>query len=307
MKALLRVFTHGLQKTKTSLVRGVQSIFGELQEWDEESFDDLEAALIGADLGFEISNRLVDDIRDRYERGKVQTTEDILEIARQDVVGVLASHHQPEINFAADGPTVILIIGVNGSGKTTTAGKLASLWKNDGKSVMLAACDTFRAAAVEQLKIWGERVGCSVVAGQANADPAAVAYDAVEAARSRGTDLLLIDTAGRQHTRKGLMEELAKVRRTVAKTCPGAPQEVWLTVDASTGTNAFIQAREFGRLCEVTGLILTKLDGSGKGGVVVPICHELGYPVRFVGLGEQIDDLQPFEPDVFAQALFAAD
>ncbi len=304
MKSILSVFKHGLQRTKTSLVRKIQSSFSDLDEWDDDAFEELEAALISADLGVEISSRLVDDIRDRYERGEVSTTEDILSIARRDLTGILTEHPNGGFNLRPEGPTVIMLIGVNGSGKTTTAGKLAHVWKQDGKSVMLAACDTYRAAATEQLKIWGERVQCPVVAGQRGGDAAAVAFDAVTAAKNRQSDILLVDTAGRQHTRKELMNELSKVRRTLDKAYSGAPHETWLTVDASTGTNALMQAREFGRTCELTGLVLTKLDGSGKGGVVVPICHELNYPVRFVGLGEQVDDLQPFDPEMFARALF---
>ncbi|MCF7854086.1 MAG: signal recognition particle-docking protein FtsY [Candidatus Pacebacteria bacterium] len=304
MTSVFTIFKHGLQRTKTTLVRRIRGAFGDRTTWDEESFEDLEAALLSADLGVDISMRLVDDIRDRYERGEISTAEDILEIAHEDLTRVLVENGICEPKFQSDGTTVIMIVGVNGSGKTTTAGKLAHQWRSDGKSVMLAACDTFRAAAIEQLKIWGDKVGCPVIAGQRGGDAAAVAYDAASAAGSRGMDVLIVDTAGRQHTRKELMDELAKVRRTLNKACPGAPHEVWLTVDASTGTNALMQAREFGRVCDLTGLILTKLDGSGKGGVVVPICKELGYPVYFVGLGEQTDDLQPFDPDLFARALF---
>lgn len=304
MKSILRVFKHGLQRTKTTLVRRIQTTFSDLDEWDDDAFDALEAALISADLGVEISTRLTEDIRDRYARGEVTTTDDILAVARADISGILAQHDAADIEMRTDPPTVVMIVGVNGSGKTTTVGKLAHLYTQDGRSVLLAACDTYRAAAIEQLKIWADRVHCPIVAGQRGGDAAAVAFDAVSAAGKRNSDLLLVDTAGRQHTRKELMNELAKVRRTLAKAHPGAPHEIWLTVDASTGTNALVQAREFGRMCKLTGLVLTKLDGSGKGGVVVPICHELSYPVRFVGLGENIDDLQPFDPDMFAHALF---
>lgn len=304
MKSIFSVFKHGLQKTKTSLVRRIQSVFSDIDEWGDEAFDDLEEALLGADLGVSVSTALVEDLRDRYARGEVATTDDILAVARRDVTAVLHAGVQRPMVMAPDGPTVILMIGVNGSGKTTTCAKLAHQWLQDGKSVILAAGDTFRAAGTQQLRVWGERLGVPVVAGQQGGDAAAVAYDGVQAAVSRRADVLLIDTAGRQHNRKELMAELEKMRRTVAKALPGAPHEVWLTVDASTGTNALMQAREFGRLCKISGLILTKLDGSGRGGVVVPICKELGYPVRFVGLGEQVDDLQPFDPDMFARALF---
>ena len=260
--------------------------------------------MIGADLGVDVSVGIVDEIRDRYQRGLLGTEEDIMAVARDHVTRVLTAVPAPPLCPDASGPTVILLVGVNGSGKTTTAAKLAHMWQRDGHRVMLAAADTFRAAAVEQLRIWAERVGCPVVAGKQGGDAAAVAFDAANAAQQQKADYLLVDTAGRQHTRKGLMEELGKVRRALGKACSGAPHEAWLTVDASTGGNALVQAREFGRLCAITGLVLTKLDGSGKGGVVVTIRKELGYPVRFVGLGERMDDLQPFDPELFARALF---
>lgn len=304
MKSVFSIFKHGLQRTKTGLMRQIQGLLSNVETWDEETFEDLEAALLSADLGVDIATRLVDDIRDRYDRGEISTTEDVLAVAREDVTGALRKHREHPVQWSTDGPTVILVVGVNGSGKTTTTAKLAHLWKQDGRSPLLAACDTFRAAGIDQVKIWGERIACPVVAGRHGGDAAAVAFDAVKAAQNRGLDTVLIDTAGRQHTSRGLMDELAKIRRTVDKACPGAPHEVWLTVDASTGTNALMQAREFGNASNVTGLILTKLDGSGKGGVVVPICEELEYPVRFVGLGEQTEDLQPFDADLFARALF---
>ncbi len=304
MKSIFNVFRKGLQRTKTSIVRRLHGIFSDLEVWDDEAFEDLEAVLIGADLGVSVSARLVEDLRDRYRRGLVRTTEDILEVARRDIVELLHGHRIPELNLNSAGPTVILVVGVNGSGKTTTAAKLARLFKNDGNSVLLAAGDTFRAAGTEQVKIWGQRLDCPVVAGRHGGDASAVVFDAINAALARKTDIVIVDTAGRQHTHRDLMAELAKVRRTAGRLCPGAPHEVWLTVDASMGSNALLQAREFGKVCELTGLILTKLDGTGKGGVVVSICEELGYPIRFVGLGEQMDDLQPFDPEMFARAMF---
>lgn len=304
MKSVFNVFKRGLQRTKTTLVRRLQGIFAEVDEWTDGNFEDLEAALISADLGVDIATRLVEDLRDRYERGMVKTADDILRVAEEDLIGILKGHHAPPINQNAEGPTVIILVGVNGSGKTTTAAKLAALFKQDGKSVLLGAGDTFRAAGIDQLKIWGERIGCPVVAGRQGGDSAAVAFDAVQAAQRRNIDVAVIDTAGRQHTRRELMQELEKVHRTAAKACAGAPHEVWLTVDASTGTNALIQAREFGKVCNITGLILTKLDGTGRGGVVVSICHELGYPIRFIGLGEAVEDLQPFDSEMFAKAIF---
>lgn len=304
MKSVFSIFQRGLQKTKTSLVRRIRGLFQDIKTWDEAAYERLEATLISADLGFDASVRIVDSIRDRYERGLIQSAEDVLDVARCDIVETF--EQSPPTPFALNDfpPTVVLVAGVNGSGKTTTTAKLAHLLKSDGKSVILAACDTYRAAGIEQLQIWGERVGCPVVAGKPGGDAAAVAFDAVQSGRNQNADAVLIDTAGRQHTRKDLMAELEKVRRTVGKACPGAPHRVLLTLDASTGMNALIQAREFGRTCQVTGLVLTKLDGSGKGGIVVAIQRELGYPVLFVGLGESLDDLQPFEPQAFARALF---
>ena len=206
--------------------------------------------------------------------------------------------------MAEDGPTVVMMVGVNGSGKTTSIAKLAHYYMNQGKKVLLGAGDTFRAAGVEQLCIWAERLGCPVVGGKHGGDAAAVAFDAVRSGRQKGVDMVFIDTAGRQHTRADLMGELEKVKRVISKEYPGAPHEIWLTVDSSIGTNALVQAREFGRLFPISGLILTKLDGTGKGGVVVAIKDELGYPVRFVGLGEQLEDIQPFDAEAFSRALF---
>lgn len=304
MKSIFNVFRRGFQRTKTTLVRRVHSIFQDIEEWDEESFEELEAALIAADIGVPVATRLVDDLRNRYQRGTIKTSEDILEMARRDIINLLESHQNQPLNINPDGPTVILITGVNGSGKTTTAAKLAHLFKQDGYSVLLGAGDTFRAAGIEQLKHWADHLGCPVVTGRHGGDAAAVVYDAVNSAIQRKIDIVIIDTAGRQHTHRDLMAELGKVRRTADRLCPGAPHEVWLTVDASTGSNALVQAREFGKVCKLSGLILTKIDGTGKGGVVVSIREELGYPIRFVGLGEKTTDLQPFDPEMFAAAIF---
>lgn len=303
MKSLLTKFRHGLQRTTTSLVRGLQTAFSSDKAWDEESFERLEAALIGADLGVGVSLRIVEDLRDRYKRGEIQTTADIIATAENHVVSVMDRDTVP-LTLEREGPTVILMVGVNGSGKTTTTGKLASMWKADGHQPILAACDTFRAAACEQLKIWGERTECPVIASQHGADPAAVAFDAVTAAKARSHDIVLIDTAGRQHTAVGLMNELGKINRVIGRACPGAPHHTWLVVDGSTGTNALQQAREFSRYVNLSGLCLTKLDGTSKGGVVVAIHDELKLPIHFIGLGEGVEDLQPFDSRMFAQALF---
>lgn len=303
MKSIFSVFKRGLQKTTTSVSRSLASVFTGEKRWTDEQFEDLEAMLISSDFGVKASLNIVEDIRDRYSRGVIKTTDDILAVACEDVSSILKKNIR-DVNYAPSGPTVIMLIGVNGSGKTTTAGKLAHRWLNEGRKVMLAACDTFRAAAVDQLKLWGERTDTHVVSAAHGADPAAVAFDATQSAMARGADVLLLDTAGRQHTKKGLMDELAKMRRSVDKVCPGAPHEVWLTVDASLGANAVNQAREFTKAAHITGLVLTKLDGTGKGGMAVALQQEFSLPVLFVGLGEQPDDLQPFDPDFYAEALF---
>lgn len=306
MASILEFFKRGLQKTKTSLLRRLGSLFGGSQAWTEETYEELEAALISTDLGAKICGQLVADIRDRYARGEIATEEDIMRVAR-DTVSVILNRggETPPMAKAASGPTVILMVGVNGSGKTTTCAKLAQRLHEEGHSVLLAAGDTFRAAGVEQLKLWGERLDIPVIGGRQGGDSAAVAFDAVRAAVQRNVDYVIIDTAGRQHTRRDLMAELAKVQRVIQRELPEAPHEVWLTVDASIGSNALVQAHEFGRLFPITGLILTKLDGTGRGGVVVAIKEELGYPVRFVGLGERAEDLQPFDREAFVEALFS--
>ena len=303
MKSLFSIFKKGLQKTATSVTRSVEVLIKNVEKWDESTFEELEAALISADFGVETTLRMVEDIRDRYARGLIKTSADVNLVISEDVYNILGKNQRP-VSFNPNGLTVIFFVGVNGSGKTTTAGKLAWQWKNEGKKVSLAACDTFRAAAVEQLKLWGDRTGCHVVASKTGADPSSVVYDAVESSIARGSDILLIDTAGRQHTKKGLMEELAKMKRTAEKVMPGAPHETWLTVDASIGTNALQQAQEFAKFAELSGIVLTKLDGTGKGGMAVAIQDKFSYPVLFAGFGEQPEDLQPFDPKMFTEAIF---
>ena len=303
MEIFFSKFKSGLKRTKTILVRNIQSIFTETGEWTEESYERLEEALIGADLGTAITTSLVAEIRSRYNQGSIHTSADIIESAKQIFIELLENGKPNIFTLNRNPPSIVMLVGVNGGGKTTTAGKLAYQWKEDGYSVLLAACDTFRAAAAEQLKIWGDRVGCPVVSGTQGADAASVAYDAVQSTLSRSIDILLIDTAGRQHTKKGLMDELAKISRIVGKACPGAPHETWLVVDGSTGTNALQQAKTFKESVPINGICLTKLDGSSKGGVVVAIHNELDLPIYFVGLGEGISDLQPFDNRMFAEAL----
>ena len=267
---------------------------------DEESWERIEEALIHADCGVPATVEIVRRLEERQPATQAELLEGL-----EDVIADLVSP-QGEARLALDGqPTVVLVVGVNGTGKTTTIGKLASRLREADRSVIVAAADTFRAAADEQLDVWARRAGADIVGSSRGADPAAVAYDAIEAAQARGRDVVLVDTAGRLHTQKNLMEELAKVRRVIAQRLEGAPHETLLVVDATTGQNGLQQARLFGRAVDVTGVALTKLDGSAKGGIAVAIAHELGLPVKLVGVGESLDDLQPFDERDFARALVA--
>ncbi|MBR2364470.1 MAG: signal recognition particle-docking protein FtsY [Lentisphaeria bacterium] len=301
--SFLDVFKKGLQKTATSISRTVTGIFTEVKKWDDNTFKALEAELVASDLGITASRKIVDDLRDKYERGLLNGTQDILQVARDNMVAVLKSGSRP-LNMNPDGPTIILMVGVNGSGKTTTTGKLAHLWSQQGKKVILAACDTFRAAAVEQLKLWGERTSSTVIASKTGSDSASVAYDAVSAAIARNADILIIDTAGRQQNQKWLMDELAKILRIIKKLAPDAPHETLLTIDASIGTNAISQAREFAAVSGASALVLTKLDGTGKGGAAAAIQEEFHLPVLFAGLGEAPDDLKEFSAEDYCDAIF---
>lgn len=297
------VFKKGLQKTATSITRTVSGLFTEIKKWDAETFKALEAELVASDLGINAAKKIVDDLRDKYERGLLNGTQDILQVARDNMVAMLKEGGRP-LRFNANGPTIILMVGVNGSGKTTTAGKLAHLWTQQGKKVMLAACDTFRAAAVEQLKLWGERTSSTVISSKTGADSASVAYDAVSSAIARNVDILIIDTAGRQQNQKWLMDELAKILRIIKKLAPEAPHETLLTIDASIGSNAISQAREFASVSGASALVLTKLDGTGKGGAAAAIQEEFHLPVLFAGLGEAPDDLKEFSAEDYCDAIF---
>jgi fused signal recognition particle receptor len=300
---LFEKFKAGLQKTHTKLAHEIKRIVTRSPKLTAETVDDIEAALLGADLGTAMTSQILDAVKKGYEtQGKAGL--DIFEVARREVEKSLAANNG-EFQKVNNGVTVVSLVGVNGTGKTTTAAKLAYLVQSRGQNALLAACDTFRAAAIEQLKLWGQRLHVPVVAGADKADPAAVAHDAVTAALARKTDYLFVDTAGRLHTKHNLMQELQKVHRVMGKQLPGAPHEVLLVLDGSTGMNALNQAREFNKAVPLTGLIVTKLDGTSKGGMVVAIQKELGLPIKFVGLGEQPDDLQPFDAKQFAEALFA--
>ena len=295
-------FKVGLQRTKEKLSHEITRIVTGSPKLDEDTLEEIEFALIGADLGMLMTQRILSAVRDSYEtQGKDGL--DVLGVARREIAtsftgGIQGLEEQ-------DGLTVVSIVGVNGTGKTTTTAKLANRMHATGKTSVLAACDTFRAAAVEQLKEWGGRLNVPVIAGNYGADPAAVAHDAVTAAHARKADFLFVDTAGRLHTKNNLMQELEKLHRIIDRQEKGAPHEVLLVVDATTGMNALNQAREFHKAVPLTGLVITKLDGTSKGGMVVAIHDELNLPIKFVGLGEQADDLQPFDPGQFAEALFA--
>jgi fused signal recognition particle receptor len=300
---LFQKFKEGLQKTHSKLVHEIKRIITRSPRLTGDSVEELEAALIGADLGTAMTAQIVNAVRKAYEtQGKSGV--DVFAIAAREVESSLAAGQSP-LKAQASGLTVVSLVGVNGTGKTTTAAKLAFLLQSQGKTVVLAACDTFRAAAVDQLKLWGERLKVPVIAGADKADPASVAHDALTAAISRKSDYLLIDTAGRLHTKQNLMQELQKVHRVMEKKLPGAPHEALLVLDGSTGMNALNQAREFNKSVRLTGLVVTKLDGTSKGGMVVAIQRELGLPIKFVGLGEKPDDLQPFDAKEFSEAMFS--
>jgi fused signal recognition particle receptor len=295
-------FKAGLQKTHTKLAHEIKRIVTRSPKLEGEELEELEAALIAADLGIDTTQHIVQAVKAAYE-SQGGAGSDVFTIAQREVETALVSERAGLIR-AAQGVTVVSIVGVNGTGKTTTAAKLAHLVQGRGQTALLAACDTFRAAAIEQLKHWGARLKVEVVAGAYGADAAAVAHDGVAAAQARNADYLFVDTAGRLHTKHNLMQELQKVHRVMSKQLPGAPHEVLLVLDATTGMNALNQAREFNKAAPVTGLVVTKLDGTSKAGMVVAVQKELGIPVKFVGLGEQPDDFQPFDAKDFAQAMF---
>ena len=300
--SLFSAIRNGLKKTRDALAGKIETIFEGRPTLDEGTLDELEAVLIQADLGVAATASIIDSVRSRAARGERLDAKGAMDLIEQELMGTLGSDAIPLARADAP-PTVIMVVGVNGTGKTTSIGKIAAMLVSKEKRAILAAADTFRAAAIDQLEVWGRRTGCAVVRHQEAADPAAVAFDAYQAARARGVDYLIVDTAGRLHTKSNLMEELKKIKRVIARECPLAPHEVLLVVDATTGQNAIVQARAFNEAVGVTGIVLTKLDGTARGGIVVAITQELGIPVKFVGVGETVDDLKPFEPDQFVQGL----
>lgn len=299
-------FKEGLTKTRDSFVGAMNDLVKDYRSVDEEFFEELEELLISADVGVVTVMELIDELKDVARTRNIKDSEQLQPVISEKLAELLQKNEaEPKINLQADGLTVILMVGVNGVGKTTTIGKLAHKFRQEGKSVLLAAGDTFRAGAIEQLEVWGERVGVDVIKQQSGSDPAAVMYDAVQAAKSRKVDVLLCDTAGRLQNKVNLMNELEKVKRVIEREVPGAPHEVLLVLDATTGQNALSQARTFGKAANVSGIVLTKLDGTAKGGIVLAIRHELDIPVKFVGLGEKIDDLQEFDSGQFVYGLFS--
>lgn len=291
----------GLTKTKKNIVERVESALLN-RKIDDSTIDDIEEILITSDIGAEATTAIIELLKEKVRTGHVKSSGDVTAYLRAEMSALLGKS-QPLVLFG-ERPFVILAVGVNGVGKTTTIGKLAARFTAEGNSVVLAAADTFRAAAVEQLEIWAQRTGADIVKHQSGSDPAAVAFDAVEAAKSRGTDVVIIDTAGRLHTKSPLMDELKKINRVIKKSIPDAPQEILLVVDATTGQNALRQAHIFNDAIGVTGIALTKLDGTAKGGIIFAIKKEIGIPVRLIGIGEGVDDLKDFNHDDFVKALF---
>ena len=300
-------FKAGLEKSREKFQSEINQLMSMYRKVDEDFFEALEELLIGADVGFNTVMELTDELRHEAKVKNITETEDLKETIVEKMVEIYERNDDlaEEVNIQADGLTVILVVGVNGVGKTTSIGKLAHKYKNEGKSVMMAAGDTFRAGAINQLQVWGDRVGVDVIRQAEGSDPAAVMFDAVNAAKRRGTDVLICDTAGRLQNKGNLMNELGKMKKVIQKVVPAAPHEVLLTLDATTGQNALIQAKSFKEVTDVTGIVLTKLDGTAKGGIVLAIKNELGIPVKFVGLGEQLDDLQEFDAENYVYGLFA--
>ncbi len=298
------VLDAGLEKTKASVFSKLTRAIAGKSKVDDEVLDNLEEVLISSDVGVDTTLEIIGRIQERVARDKYVSTTELGRILRQEVAALLASHETAPAATGAPKPYVIMVVGVNGVGKTTTIGKLAYLFTQAGKKVYLGAADTFRAAAVEQLCIWGERVGVPVVKQQMGSDPASVAFDTLNSAVAGGADVVLIDTAGRLHNKVGLMNELTKIKKVMQKVVPDAPHEVLLVLDGSTGQNAFEQAKQFTRATEVTALAITKLDGTAKGGVVIGISHQLKVPVKYIGLGEKMTDLQPFDSREFVDSLF---
>ena len=298
---LFKKIKEGLKKTRDSVVSQIDSMLKSFTKIDEELFEELTELLVMGDVGIQTAEQITDELRVRVKKEGIKDPKEITQLLQEVVADMLRGDEELKISTK---PSIILVIGVNGVGKTTTIGKLANNLKKQGKSVLLAAADTFRAAAIEQLEIWAERSCCDIVKQNEGSDPAAVIYDAISAAKARNTDVIICDTAGRLHNKKHLMDELAKIGRVIDRELPDADKEYLLVLDATTGQNAVNQAEQFSKATGITGIVLTKLDGTAKGGVVLAIKNGLGIPVKYIGVGEQIDDLQEFVPEDFAKALF---
>ncbi len=298
---LFKKIKEGLKKTRDSVVSQIDSMLKSFTKIDEELFEELTELLVMGDVGIQTAEQITDELRVRVKKEGIKDPNEITKLLQEVVADMLRGDEELKITTK---PSIILVIGVNGVGKTTTIGKLANNLKKQGKSVLLAAADTFRAAAIEQLEIWADRSGCDIVKQNEGSDPAAVIYDAISAAKARNTDVIICDTAGRLHNKKHLMDELAKIGRVIDRELPDADKEYLLVLDATTGQNAVNQAEQFSKATGITGIVLTKLDGTAKGGVVLAIKNGLGIPVKYIGVGEQIDDLQEFVPEDFAKALF---
>lgn len=293
----------GLTKTRENLTNKIEKLVIGYADIDDELLDELEETLIMADVGIETTERLMTAVRKGIKKKEINSPDDLRPFLQKEITAIL-SEEENETHVAEEGPTVLLVIGVNGAGKTTTIGKLAAYYKGEGKKVLLAAADTFRAAAIDQLESWGEHTGVPVIKHEEGSDPAAVAFDAVKAAKARDVDVLIIDTAGRLQTKSNLMQELEKINRVIGREIKGAPHETLLVLDATTGQNAVSQAELFTKAAPITGVVLTKLDGTAKGGVVIGIKSRLKMPVKWIGVGESVEDLRPFDAEDFARALF---
>lgn len=298
---LFKKFNFGLKKTREQMSGAIDSVLEASTAIDDALFEELEEILIMGDVGVTTAQHIIDELRERVKKRDLKKPDKLRRVIREVVADMLSGKEGMELDTI---PSVILVIGVNGVGKTTTIGKMAAYYKAQGKKVILAAADTFRAAAIEQLEIWAERAGVEIVKHREGADPAAVIFDTIAAGKARDADLIICDTAGRLHNKKNLMEELSKIYRVIDRELPYSDREVLLVLDATTGQNAVNQAREFMKAAEITGIVLTKLDGTARGGVVLSIMDDLKIPVKFVGVGEQVDDLQPFDAEAFAEGLF---
>jgi len=292
-------------RTRENLSERIEEVVSFGKEIDQTTLDDLEAILLSADLGTSTTQEILGNLREKANYKQIKNVDELKRLLKEEILAILAAVDSQPVSKVEGTPEVILVVGVNGTGKTTTIGKLAQVLRSDGKTVLLCAADTFRAAAIEQLEVWGQRTGTEVIRTKAGGDPSAVLFDALQAASARHTDYVIVDTAGRLHTKTNLMAELEKMRRTAQRIIPGAPHETLLVMDATTGQNGLQQARQFTESAGVTGIVLTKLDGTAKGGVVVEISREMGVPVRYVGVGEKVGDLLPFDPKDFVDSLFA--